>query len=60
MKKILILEDELQVQNVYRKKLTIEPKTPFLIIEKAHRSGSSSYDETNIGSPSFLQTVLGG
>lgn len=42
------------------KKLAIEPKTPFLMIEKALRSGSNSYDEANISSPSFSQTVLGG
>lgn len=42
------------------KKLTIEPKTPFLMIEKALRSGSNSYDEANLGSKPFLQTVLGG
>ena len=41
------------------KKLAIEPKTPFLMIEKALRIGSNSYDEANIGSRPFLQTVLG-
>lgn len=42
------------------KKLVIEPKTPFLMIEKALQSGSNFYDEANIGSPPFSQTVLGG
>ena len=42
------------------KKLAIEAKTPFLMIEKAWQSRSNSYDEAKLGSPSFLQTVLGG
>ncbi len=42
------------------KKLTIEPLTPFLMIENAWSTRSNSYDEANLGSPSFLQTVLGG
>lgn len=41
------------------KKLAIEPKTPFLMIEKALRSGSNSYGEANLSSESFSQTVWG-
>ena len=42
------------------KKLTIEPRTPFLMIEKALQSGSNSYNEAKLNSATFSQTVLGG
>jgi len=42
------------------KKLSIEAKTPFVMIEKAWANKSNSYDEANLGSESFMKTVLGG
>lgn len=45
---------------LHDRKLTIEPKTPFLLIQKALRIGSNSYDEAKLGSSEFLNTVLGG